>query len=333
MANYMKILFFSTQQFEPAIFEQINQDHHHEIIYLNYHLNEESLNAVPQAEVACCFVTDRINRFVIDGLKERGIQLIALRSAGYNHADCSYALQKGIRVCRVPAYSPHAVAEHAVALILSLNRKIPRAHNRVKEGDFSLTGLMGFDLYQKTVGIIGTGHIGSVLANILKGFGCNILAYDIVQNKNCLQLGVKYVSLQKLLASSHIISLHCPLTPETKYIIDDQALALMQPGVMLINTGRGKLIETKAVINALKSKQLGYLGIDVYEEEENLFFEDHSNDIINDDMFCRLQTFPNVLITGHQGFFTQEAVHNIAKITLENISNFEKGKAPVYLVS
>ena len=329
----MKILFFSTQQFEPAIFDQINKDHQHEIIYLNYHLNEQSLNAVPEAEVACCFVNDRINRTVIDGLQKKGIKLIALRSAGYNHVDCVYAQQKGIRVCRVPAYSPHAVAEHAVALILSLNRKIPRAHNRVKEGDFSLAGLMGFDLYEKTVGIIGTGQIGSVLANILKGFGCNILAYDIVENKECIKLGVQYVSLAKLLASSHIVSLHCPLNQETKYIINETTLAQMQDGVMLINTGRGKLIDTKAAINALKSKKLGYLGMDVYEEEENLFFEDHSSDIINDDIFCRLQTFPNVLITGHQGFFTLEAVHNIAKITLDNISNFEKGKEPVYLVS
>ncbi len=328
----MKILFFSTQQFEPDIFDQINQDHQHQITYFNYHLNEESLNAVPQADVACCFVNDKINRVVIDGLHKRGIQLIALRSAGYNHVDCAYAQEKGIRVCRVPAYSPHAVAEHAVALILSLNRKIPRAHNRVKEGDFSLTGLMGFDLYQKTVGIIGTGQIGCVLANILKGFGCNILAYDIVKNKNCIKLGVQYVSLTELLASSRIISLHCPLNQETQYIINEKTLAQMQDGAMLINTGRGKLIDTKAVINALKSKKLGYLGIDVYEEEDNLFFEDRSSDIINDDIFCRLQTFPNVLITGHQGFFTQEAVHNIAQITLENISNFEKRKEPVYLV-
>lgn len=329
----MKILFFSTQKFEPYIFDAINQDHRYEIMYLNYHLNEDSVAGIPQAQVVCCFVNDRINNHVIDLLKEKGVQLIALRSAGYNHVDYLYAQQKGISVCRVPAYSPHAVAEHTIALILSLNRKIPRAHNRIKEGDFSLTGLMGFDLYEKTVGIIGTGKIGTVLARILKGFGCHILAYDIVQNKDCLKLGVQYVSLSELLSHSHIISLHCPLNEETKYIINDQTLALMKPGVMLINTGRGKLIQTTAVIDALKSKKIGYLGIDVYEEEENLFFEDHSNDIINDDLFCRLETFPNVLITGHQGFFTEEAVHNIAKITLENISNFEKRKKPVYLVS
>lgn len=329
----MKILFFSTQQFEPTVFNEINQKHGHEIHYFDYHLQEESVNAVPKADVVCCFVNDKINRRVIDVLKERGVKLIALRSAGYNHVDCVYALQQGISVCRVPAYSPHAVAEHTIALILSLNRKIPRAHNRVREGDFSLTGLMGFDLYQKTVGIIGTGKIGAVLASIMKGFGCNVIAYDIEQNKDCLKLGVKYVPLTELLKSSHIISLHCPLNKETKHIINDKTLALMQTGVMLINTGRGQLIDTKAAINALKSKKLGYLGIDVYEEEQLLFFEDHSNDIINDDIFCRLQTFPNVLITGHQAFFTQEAVHNIASITIENISNFEKGTLPVYLVS
>jgi len=328
----MNVIFFSTQPFEPPIFDQLNQDYRHELTYVSYHLNNESINAVPRADVACCFVNDKINSYVIDGLKERGVKLIALRSAGFNHVDYAYALQKGISVCRVPAYSPHAVAEHTVALILALNRKISRAHNRVKEGDFSLTGLMGFDLYKKTVGIIGTGQIGSVLANILKGFGCHILAYDILENKHCVSIGVQYVDLPELLANSRIISLHCPLNPETKQLINDQTLALMQPGTMLINTGRGHLIDTKAVIDALKSKKLGYLGIDVYEEEDHLFFEDHSNDIINDDMFCRLQTFPNVLITGHQGFFTEEAIHNIAKTTLENISNFEKGEKPVYLV-
>ena len=329
----MDVSFFSTQAFEQPIYEKLNEAHRHNIHYFSYHLNDESINAVPKTDVVCCFVNDKINPSVIDGLKERGVKLIALRSAGYNHVDCTYAHQQGIRVCRVPAYSPHAVAEHAVALMLSLNRKIPCAHNRIKDGNFSLTGLMGFDLYQKTVGIIGTGQIGSVLANILKGFGCQILAYDINQNEHCLALGVQYVSLNDLLTRSQIISLHCPLNPQTKYIINHDILALMQPGVMLINTGRGQLIHTKAVINALKSKKIGYLGIDVYEEEEGLFFEDHSSDIINDDTFCRLQTFPNVLITGHQGFFTQEAVHNIAQVTLDNISHFEQGKKPVYLIS
>lgn len=328
----MKINFFSTQKFEQNIFEQINLSHHHEINYLTYHLDEQTVSAAPEAEVACCFVNDKINKQVIDSLKAKGVKLIALRSAGYNHVNYTYAHQRDIFVCRVPAYSPHAVAEHAMALILSLNRKIPRVHNRIKEGNFSLAGLMGFDLYNKTVGIIGTGRIGTVLAHILTGFGCQILAYDIKENPECIKLGVNYVSLNNLLTNVQIISLHCPLTPETKYLINEHTLALMQPGAMLINTGRGKLIETKAVIAALKSKKLGYLGIDVYEEEENLFFEDHSNEIINDDLFCRLLTFPNVLITGHQGFFTEEAIHNIAQTTLENISNFEKKTKPIYLI-
>jgi D-lactate dehydrogenase len=328
----MKISFFSTQNYEQAIFDQINQHHNHQINYLNYHLNPESIDAVAPTDVVCCFVTDFIDAKVIDRLSECGVQLIALRCAGYNNVDYSYAQQKGISVCRVPAYSPEAIAEHAVALILCLNRKIHHAHNRVREGDFSLNGLMGFNLYQKTVGIIGAGQIGTALARILKGFGCHLLAYDPQQNKNCIELGVNYVSLNTLLENSDIVSLNCPLNDHTRYIINYQTLAFMKPGAMLINTGRGKLIQTKAVIDALKAKKLGYLGIDVYEEEEQLFFENHSEEIINDDIFCRLQTFPNVLITGHQGFFTKEAVFNIAATTLDNISNFEKKADPVYLV-
>lgn len=328
----MKICFFSTQAFEPDIFNELNQIHKHEIHYFSYHLNADSINAVPQTEVACCFVNDNIDKAVIDGLKKRGVKLIALRSAGYNHVDYPYAIKQGLSVCRVPAYSPHAVAEHTVALILSLNRKIHRAHNRVRERDFSLNGLMGFNLYQKTIGIIGAGQIGSVLASIMCGFGCKVLIYDPKPNEFCVSLGVTYVSLEELLTQSEIVSLNCPLNKDTFHLINRETLALMKDGVMLINTGRGQLVETKAVIDALKTRKLGYLGIDVYEEEEGLFFEDHSNDIIKDDLFCRLQTFPNVLITAHQAFFTQEAVQNIAKITLENISHFAKGLEPVYLL-
>ncbi|MCR9192810.1 MAG: 2-hydroxyacid dehydrogenase [Gammaproteobacteria bacterium] len=329
----MKITFFSTQKFETPFFDDINKNHQHQICYLDYHLNETTVSTILEAEVVCCFVNDIIDQPVIDALKTKGVKLIALRSAGYNHVDYQYAQQQGIKVCHVPTYSPHAVAEHTMALILSLNRKIPRAHNRVKEGDFSLSGLMGFDLYQKTVGIIGTGNIGFVFAQILQGFGCKVLAYDIAPNDACLKLGVNYVSLETLLKKSQIISLHCPLNAQTKHIINKETIALMQTGVMLINTSRGQLIHTKNAIDALKSKKLGYLGIDVYEEEGPLFFDDHSSDIIDDDLFCRLQTFPNVLITGHQGFFTQEAVHNIAKTTLENVSEFEKTGTPVYPVT
>lgn len=329
----MKISFFSTQRYERPIFDQINQLHHHEIHYYDFHLNAESIGAVVPTDVVCCFVNDSINAKVIDGLYERGVQLIALRSAGYNHVDYAYAQKKGISICRVPSYSPQAIAEHTVALILCLNRKIHQAYNRVREGNFSLNGLMGFNLYQKTVGIIGTGQIGTALANILNGFGCKILASDPIPNERCIKLGVSYTSLDLLLKNSDIVSLHCPLNNDTSHIIDSHSLEKMKPGAMLINTGRGKLLDTKAVIAALKSKKLSSLGIDVYEEEEPLFFEDHSSEIINDDVFCRLLTFPNVLITGHQGFFTQEAIQNIASITLENISNFEKKTGLIYLVT
>lgn len=329
----MKISFFSTQKHERPIFEQVNQFHHHEINYFDFHLNSESISAVAPTDVVCCFVNDSIDTKVINGLYDRGVKLIALRTAGYNNVDYTYAQQKGVSICRVPSYSPQAIAEHTVALILCLNRKIHHAHNRVREGDFSLNGLMGFNLYQKTIGIIGTGQIGTALANIINGFGCNILAFDPQQNEHCIKLGVNYVSLDALLENSDIVSLNCPLNENTYHMIDSQALEKMKQGTMLINTGRGKLLDTKAVIDALKSKKLGYLGIDVYEEEEPLFFENHSYEIINDDVFCRLQTFPNVLITGHQGFFTQEAIQNIATTTLENISNFEKKSGQIYWVT
>lgn len=329
----MKVSFFSTQKYDRSIFDQNNQFHHHEINYFDFHLNSKSIGAVAPTNVVCCFVNDSINANVIDGLYERGVQLIALRSAGYNHVDYTYAQKKGIKVCRVPSYSPQAIAEHTVALILCLNRKIHHAHNRVREGNFSINGLMGFNVYQKTVGIIGTGQIGTALANILNGFGCKIVAFDPQQNECCIKLGVNYVSLETLLEHSDIVSLNCSLNDNTYHIIDSRALEKMKQGAMLVNTGRGKLLDTKAVIVALKSKKLGYLGIDVYEEEESLFFENHSYEIIDDDVFCRLQTFPNVLITGHQGFFTQEAVQNIATTTLENISNFEKKTGPIYWVT
>jgi D-lactate dehydrogenase len=329
----MKISFFSTQKYERPIFDQINQLYHHEINYYDFHLNSESISAIAPTEAVCCFVNDFIDAKVIDGLYERGVQLIALRSAGYNHVDYAYAQKKGVSVCRVPSYSPQAIAEHTVALILCLNRKIHQAYNRVREGNFSLNGLMGMNLYQKTVGIIGTGQIGTALAHILNGFGCKILAVDPQPNECCIQLGVEYTTLNSLLKNSDIVSLHCPLNDNTSHIIDSIALEKMKQGAMLINTGRGRLLDTKAVIVALKSKKLGYLGIDVYEEEEPLFFEDHSSEIIDDDVFCRLQTFPNVLITGHQGFFTQEAIENIASTTLQNISNFENKTGPIYLVT
>jgi len=329
----MIITFFSTQKYEQSLYEEINKAHQHQLTFYDFHLSRDTVGSIKPTDVVCCFVNDVLDAAVIDVLAERGVKLIALRSAGYNHVDYNYAQNKGIAVCRVPSYSPQAIAEHAVALILCLNRKIHHAHNRVREGDFSLNGLLGFNLYQKTVGIIGTGQIGTVLAHILNGFGCHILACDPTPNEECLKLGVAYVGFKELLQKSDIVSLNCPLNTQTLHLIDQQALDTMKPGSMLINTGRGKLIDTKAVIRALKAKHLGYLGIDVYEEEEPLFFENHAEEIINDDVFCRLQTFPNVLITGHQGFFTQEAVQAIAKTTLDNVSHFEQNTGPVYLVT
>jgi D-lactate dehydrogenase len=252
--------------------------------------------------------------------------LIALRSAGFNHVDLVAAEELGMTVVRVPAYSPYAVAEHAVGLILSLNRKIHRSYNRVREGNFALDGLLGFDLYGTTIGIIGTGRIGIVFAQIMKGFGCRLLAYDPYPNQECRDLGVEYVDLPTLYAQSDIISLHCPLTPDTYHIIDEKALAQVRPGVMLINTSRGALVDTAAVIEAMKTGQVGYLGLDVYEEEEDLFFEDLSGEVIHDDLFARLLTLPNVLVTGHQAFFTRNALQRIASTTIDNITAFEQGR-------
>jgi D-lactate dehydrogenase len=273
----------------------------------------------------CAFVNDHLDKKTLQTLAAGGTQLIALRSAGFNHVDLASAQTLGLRVARVPEYSPHAVAEHAVALILSLNRKIHRAYNRVREGNFSLNGLVGFDLNKKTVGVIGTGRIGSVMAKILSGFGCQVIAHDIVQNPQLVEIGVKYVSLEEILRNSDIISLHVPLTPQTHHLIDERALALTKPGVMLINTGRGALIETSALIKSLKSGHIGSAGLDVYEEEEGLFFEDLSGQILQDDKLARLLTFPNVLLTSHQAFLTEEALGNIAQVTLQNISEFESG--------
>jgi D-lactate dehydrogenase len=252
-----------------------------------------------------------------------GTRIVALRCAGFNNVDLAAAHRLGLAVVRVPAYSPHAVAEHTLGLILALNRHLPRAYNRVREGNFALDGLLGFDLCGRTAGLIGTGKIGAVVAKLLAGFECEILAIDPFQNPDCLTLGVRYVGLDELLARSDIITLHCPLTPENHHVIDATALARMKDGAMLINTSRGALVDTRAVIEALKSGKLGYLGLDVYEEEGDIFFEDRSSTIIQDDVFTRLLTFPNVLITGHQAFFTRNALEKIAATTIANIAQIE----------
>ncbi len=322
----MKIAFFSFKPYEKQFFDIANESAQHEIVYHCAHLTTETAVLAKGFPAICCFVSDTLDAKVLTQLVEFGVKLVALRSAGYNHVDLACAKKLGLKIVRVPAYSPYAVAEHAVGLILALNRKIHRAYNRVREHDFSLHGLMGFDLHQTTVGIIGTGNIGKVFARIMQGFGCHLLAYDPLVNPECTKLGVDYVELSELYQRADIISLHCPLTPDTFHMINAQALQQMKPGVMIINTSRGAVIDTTAVIKALKSQHIGYLGLDVYEEEDDLFFEDLSDKVIQDDVFARLQTFPNVIITGHQGFFTKQALQNIALITIKNLDAFCNGK-------
>jgi D-lactate dehydrogenase len=320
----MKIAFFNTKSYEQEHFDRENSKH--QITYFAVPLSEKTAKLAEGHEVACAFVNDQINALTIAGLKASGVRLIALRCAGYNNVDLKAAAAAGIKIVRVPAYSPHAVAEHAMALILTLNRKVHKAYNRVREGNFSLEKLAGFDLYGKTIGVIGTGRIGAAFAQIAKGFGCHVLAYDIQPDEALLKAGVKYTPLDELLRESDIVSLHCPLTTDTHHLINGARIKLMKPGSMLINTSRGALIDTGAVIEALKSCHLGYLGLDVYEQEEHVFFEDLSDIVIKDDVLMRLMTFPNVIITAHQGFFTQEALTQIAKITLGNIDRFAVSK-------
>lgn len=320
----MKIAFFDTHEFERNTFTKNNAENYtHDITFYETRLTEQTANLAHGFETVCVFVNDRLNNTVLKKLSLGGTKLVALRCAGFNNVDLNAAQEYGISVVRVPEYSPYAVAEHTVALILSLNRKVHRAYNRVRESNFSLNGLVGFDLYQKTVGIIGTGKIGSVFARIMNGFGCKVIVYDLAPNQELLKLGISYVSMEELLKQSDIISLHCPLTPKTKHLIDATAISATKPGVMLINTGRGALIDTPALIEALKTGHIGYAGLDVYEEEEGIFFEDHSNHILKDDILARLQTFPNVILTSHQAFLTNEALKNIAQTTLNNISAFE----------
>jgi D-lactate dehydrogenase len=270
-------------------------------------------------------VNDQLNRTVIQQLAKKGVKIIALRCAGFNNIDLEAAHEQNIKVVRVPAYSPHAVAEHAIAMIMTLNRKIHKAYNRVREQNFSLNGLMGFDLHEKIVGVIGTGKIGQTFSHIMLGFGCKVLAYDVAKNEELIHAGVSYVPLAEIFTKADIISLHCPLNESTRYIINDQSVQQMKKGVMLINTSRGALIDTRSVIQALKSGTIGSLGIDVYEQEEKIFFRDLSEKIIKDDIITRLSSFPNVLITAHQGFFTQEALNQIALTTLSNLLHFKRG--------
>ena len=320
----MKIAFFSTQPYDKEYFTRYNQQHH--ITFYEAQLNEQTVNLAKGNDAICAFVNDRLNAEVIKLLAEWGVKIIAQRCAGFNNVDIAAAKENKITVVRVPAYSPHAVAEHALALIMTLNRKTHKAYNRVREGNFSLDRLTGFDVYGKTVGVIGTGKIGECFAHIMLGLGCKVLAFDIIANKDLEAAGVQYLPLMDLLQQSNIISLHCPLTEQTKHIINRTTLDMMKDGTMLINTSRGALIDTRDTIEALKRGRLGYLGIDVYEQEEKLFFHDLSENIIEDDVIMRLLSFPNVLITSHQGFLTDEALTQIAMVTLQNLSDFEHGQ-------
>ena len=324
----MKIAFFSSQPYDREYFERENRSYGYELTFFDTHLGPHSLPLINGHDAVCVFVNDKLNGEVLRGLAQQGVKWIALRCAGFNQLDQDAAKSLGLRVCRVPEYSPHAVAEHAVALILTLNRKIHKAYFRVREQNFSLNGLLGFDLYGKTVGVIGTGHIGAVFAHLMLGFGCKVLAVDPVERPDLISSGVRYVSRDDLFSMSDIISLHCPLIPhETMHLINADSIRKMKPGVMLINTSRGALVETSAVIEGLKSKHIGSLGIDVYEQEERLFYKDLTASIISDDLIQRLVSFPNVIITAHQAFFTHEALTEISRKTLKSLRALERGES------
>ncbi|MBQ5778735.1 MAG: 2-hydroxyacid dehydrogenase [Paludibacteraceae bacterium] len=320
----MKIAVFSTHSYDREYLLEVAGQH--QFVFFEVQLNIDTVNLTQGFDAVCVFVNDHVGANVIEQLKKNGIKAIALRCAGFNNVDLQAAKNANIVVVRVPAYSPEAVAEHAMALILTLNRKTHKAYNRIRENNFSLERLTGFNLYQKTVGVVGTGLIGSAFCRILKGFGCHIIAYDLIENPEMKTLGVQYVSMDDLLVQSDIISLHCPLSPATQHLIDAKSFAKMKDGVMLINTSRGALINTKDAISALKRKKIGYLGIDVYEQEENLFYKDLSENIIPDDTIARLMSFPNVMMTSHQGFFTKEALSQIASITIGNLDDIEQNR-------
>ena len=320
----MKVAIFGTQFYERDYFNKYNIDNTHELTFFNEQLTAETAFLAKSFQAVCVFVTDKIDKNCIEKLAEIGVKLIDLRSAGFNNVDLEAAKNNNIKVVRVPAYSPQAVAEHAVAMILSLNRKTHKAYNQVRGNNFSLQKLMGFNVFEKTIGVVGTGKIGRAFCNIMLGFGCKIIAYDIKENESLKQKGVQYKTFHELLSQSDIISIHCPLTPKTNHIFDKKAFDKIKKGAMIINTSRGGIINSEDAIVALKKEQIGYLGLDVYENESNLFFKDLSQTIIQDDVFERLLSFNNVLITPHQAFYTQEAVTEIAKITIKNFTDFEK---------
>ena len=321
-----KIAFFGAKPYDIASFDKVNEKYNYDIKYFKGHLNPNNVVLTQDADAVCIFVNDTANVAVIDAMADNGVKLLALRCAGFNNVDLEAAKGK-LPVVRVPAYSPYAVAEYSLALMLSLNRKIHRAYWRTRDGNISLTGLMGLDKHGKTVGIIGTGKIAKILIRILKGLGMHILAYDVYPDyKFAEEEGITYTTLDELYKNSDIISLHCPLTEQTRYIINDDSIAKMKDGVMIINTGRGQLIHTNALIEGLKEKKISAAGLDVYEEEGDYFYEDKSDKIIDDDVLARLLSFNNVIVTSHQAFFTKEAMHNIAETTLQNIEDFRQNR-------
>ena len=320
----MRVAVFSTKAYDRRYLEPAAREAGHELVFFEPRITAGTVILARGFPAICSFVNDLLPADVLRALADGGTRLIALRCAGFNQVDLEGAARHGLRVARVPAYSPFAVAEHAIGMMLALNRKYHKAYNRVREGNFAIDGLLGFDMHGRTAGVVGTGKIGAIVAKILAALGCQVLLYDVRENPECRQYG-KYVPLAELFAASDIISLHCPLTPQTEHVINDGAVGRMKPGVMLINTSRGALIDTQAVIAGLKEGKIGYLGLDVYEEEADLFFEDLSSRVIQDDVFTRLLTFPNVLITSHQAFFTENALREIARVTMENVTAFERG--------
>ncbi len=324
----IKVAFFDTKPYDRKFFEAANQNSKYgfDIRFYETRLTPASAAIAEDAQVVCAFVNDDISAETIKKLHENGVQLIAMRCAGYNNVNLSAALDK-IRVVRVPEYSPYAVAEYTMGLLLTLNRNLHRAYCRVRENNFSINGFLGFDLHGKTIGLVGTGKIGLTFAELLQGFGVRILAYDLYPKEEQAQrLRMEYVSLEELFRQSDVISLHCPLTPENRHMINKKTIALMKPGVFILNTSRGALIDAAALIKGLKKKKIGGAGLDVYEEETDYFFEDRSDAAIDDDVLARLLTFPNVIVTSHQAFFTREAETNIAEITLSNIRDFVRGR-------
>lgn len=321
-----KLAIFDAKPYDERTFEKVNQDYGFELIFHKEHLDIHNVVLAGGADAVCIFVNANVDKFVIDKLSELGVKLIALRCAGFNNVDIAYAQDK-IKVVRVPEYSPHAIAEHTLALMLCLNRKVHRAFLRTRDSNFSLHGFLGFDMFEKTAGVIGTGKIGKVVIKLLRGLGMNVLAYDLYPDQNFAEKeGIRYATLDEIYEKSDVITLHCPLVKETEYLIRDTSIAKMKNGVMIINTGRGKLINTRHLIDGLVTHKIGYAGLDVYEEESAYFYEDYSDNVLTDEVLARLLSFNNVILTSHQAFFTEEAMSNIANTTLTNVTDFFAGK-------